>query len=234
MQPKFSKIIVLIIIFIVVLTSCTFFQQDNDDEIYQLQEQVNALATQNASLQDQLLSSENESLEAPLPPEENSPNQDPIVTPFPETLPVDPVPAGVPIIYDGWSMIVSKELAISRSGESWGIEVYVKNLGDTDRVFRYVNAGVTPRDDLGNVYEYLNDSACGPGRCEAYRHEVKNIEIKAEDSQSISSFSLHCNACDYNRGLDWWPGPIPLQASQITISFEDFGPFDGIEVVIDL
>jgi hypothetical protein len=200
----------------------------------QLQEQVSMLATQNASLQDQLSASEDEELDIPLPPEGDNQNQISLSTPTQEFLPVDPVPAGIPIVYGGWSMIVSKELVISSDGESWGIEIYIKNLGDTDRIFRYTNAGITLKDDLGNIYERRDDNACGPGSCEAYRYEVKNLEVEAEDSHTIHTFSLHCYACDYNDGLDWWHGPISLQASQIIVLIEDFGPFDGVEVVIDL
>jgi hypothetical protein len=29
-------------------------------------------------------------------------------------------------------------------------------------------------------------------------------------------------------------GPIPIETQQLIISFQDFGPFDGIEVIIDL
>ena len=235
MQPNLSRISILFLASVILLSSCTFLQQDRTDELDKLQEQVNALATQNALLQEQLSSSAEETLEAPPPPQGNEPGQAPVATPYPESLPTEPVPAGVPTVYNGWSMIVSKELVILDSGEAWGIEVYVKNLRDTDRVFRFINAGLTPRDDLGNIYEYLNDSSSGVSHCEAYRYEVKNLEIEADNALSIrSSYSGWWNKCDENDSFDWWTGPIPLQASQIIVLFEDFGPFDNVEVVIDL
>ena len=63
---------------------------------------------------------------------------------------------------------------------------------------------------------------------------LKNLEIEADDAVSIRSYRVPYNECEQNDGLDWWPGPIPLQASQIIVRFEDFGPFDNVEVVIDL
>jgi len=233
MQTKFSKIIILVILSISLLNSCTFVQDSGDEELEQLQEQINQMATQNASLQDQLPDSDNENIDAPSPPEDDSQNQIALLTPTPESLPVDPVPAGVPIVYGGWSMTVSKELVTRNQGDYWGIDIYIRNLGDTKRIFRFMNAGIIPRDDLGNVYEYWNDTTSS-GKCEEFRYTVKNLEVDAEDARTIHALNFGYNTCNENYGLDMWHGPIPLEASQLIILFEDFGPFDGVEVVIDL
>lgn len=231
MQTKLMKksIFILAILSIILLSSCLFTPSTDgeDEEIQLLREQVNQLATQNASLQDQLSDSKAEEMEVPPPLEEDDQNQISLLTPTPEFLPDEPVPAGVPIVYDGWSMIVSKELWIGNG--VWGIEIFVRNLGETDRVFRYTNAGITTKDDIGNIYDYDNQWYVG-GTCEEFHHTVKNLDVCAECSERIDS----SGPCFNEEAIQAWQGPIPLEATQLIIMFENFGPFDGVEVVIDL
>lgn len=234
MQTRFSKIFILVILLsISLLNSCTFVQDSRDQELEQLQEQINQMATQNASLQDQLSESENDDLNVPSPPEDDSQNQIALSTPTPETLPEDPVPAGVPIVYDGWSMTVSKELSFLCQGECWGLEIFIRNLGETKRTFRFMNAGITAKDDVGNIYNYVNASSMD-GTCEEFHYVVKNLEVDGEDSRTVVSSSLGYHQCTRTYGIQMFQGPIPLEVSQLIIMFEDFGPFDGVKVVIDL
>lgn len=227
MQTKFLKLLIFVILSISLLNSCTFVQDSGDKELEQLQEQINQMATQNASLQDQLSESNNEDIDAPSPPEDDAQNKIALSTPTPETLPVDPVPAGVPVVYGGWSMTVSKEIRLDDG--VWSIEIFVRNLGETDRIFRYTNAGITAKDDLGNIYDYFNERY-GSNTCEKFHHTVKNLNVRAESSVNIDGRY----SCWFEYSIHNWQGPIPLEASQIIIMFEDFGPFDGVEVVIDL
>lgn len=147
-----------------------------------------------------------------------------------EYLPTSPVPAGQPIYYDGWSMMVSNE--IDSGGKKWGITVVIQNLEDNQRIFRFVNAGVTAHDNLGNSFppanlEILTD-------CEAYYHTVKNLEVQSGEMVWIRGYVGGYDQCDMNKGLHAFLGPIPIEADQIIIHFEDFGPFDGVDVVIEL
>ncbi|MPM68938.1 hypothetical protein SDC9_115875 [bioreactor metagenome] len=156
------------------------------------------------------------------------------VLPTSDSLPKGQITAGEPIVYDGWSMIVSSELNINNYDDIWGILVYIKNQGETSRVFRFTNAAVTAQDDLGNVYE--PSTLCpyvGCNSCEEYYHQVKNLQIDSGNSTEISSGSSG-NACMDDNGLGMFKGPIPVEASKLIISFKDFGPFTGFDVVIDL
>jgi len=238
MQTKPTKspyvIFVTIILSLSLLNSCSFIQDNSNDEVQELREQVNQMETQNALLEVQITNSSNEVMDAPSPPEEDPQVQITLSTPTPESLPVDPIPAGVPIMYDGWSMTVSPELNINSYDNIWGIDIYVRNLGETNRIFRFTNAGITSSDNLGNQYEM--SPICpyiGCDSCVEYYYLVKNLEIEGEESKLISS-GTSGNACQHTDGINLFKGPIPLEASQIIIMFDDFGPFDGVEVVIDL
>jgi hypothetical protein len=152
-----------------------------------------------------------------------------INTPTPESLPTGPVMAGTPITYDGWSMTVSKDIRFNPT--TWGLTIYVRNTEEFDRVFRFTNSAVQAQDDLGHVYNYDKYSYC-----EEYHHQVKNLQIKAEQSKTISSSSpgVRENNCNQPGGINRFEGPIPLEASKLIIRFDNFGPFTGVEVIIDL
>ncbi len=201
----------------------------NDAEYSQeLKNQVSALQTQNALLQENLYSQEN-NLEAPAPPSDELSGVVIIdKTPTPEALPTNPVPAGQPIIYDGWAITVSKELYIQSQDNSFGITIYVRNLGNTSRVFRYKQAGISINDDSGTVYEMLDDVDC-----EEYLNLTMNLEVGPEDSENVEPHYLNMG-CSRAGTLSLFQGPISLTAEQLIVHFTDFGPFTNIDVVIDL
>ncbi len=226
-----SKIFMICVLCLTIglLSSCALLSDGKDEEVEALIEQNNMLATQNALLQTQIASgegNEGNDVNAPSPPDQEANPQITMSTPTPESLPTEPVPAGMPITYDGWSMTVSKELDFNHIGNEWGVTIYIRNLGESKRTFRFMNASLSARDDLGNVYEYVNTSIC-----EEIHFTVKNLEVDGEDGREIHSGSYQC---DNTWGIDMFQGPIPIEAEQLTISFQDFGPFDGIEVIIDL
>ncbi|NMC52635.1 MAG: hypothetical protein GYA48_03265 [Chloroflexi bacterium] len=231
-QNKIQTILVLIIVMVLVL-ACSF-GGNSEDETEALKKQVNALQTQNAILQDSQTSTESDAMQggeiqAPPPPPSDAAPELAITEHVEESLPEGPVSAGVPIIYDGWSMTVSKELTIIRNDGEWGIDIYIRNLGDSRRVFRFMNASVTAKDDIGNVYEMGNDSY---EDCEAIHHEVKNLEVDA--GESVKILSEHSSWCEEADHINTFDGVIPLEASQLIIHFENFGPYSGVDVLIDL
>jgi hypothetical protein len=226
---KSKTIIIMLCLTIGLLSACALLPDGKEDDIEALIEQNNLLATQNALLQEQIASGEGNDVNAPSPPEGEANPQMAMSTPTPESLSTEPVPAGMPITYDGWSMTVSKELDFLNDGNEWGLTIFIRNLGETKRTFRFMNASLSARDELGNVYEYVNDSIC-----EKMHFTVKNLEVDGEDGREIHSEGLGYNQCDNNWGIDMYQGPIPIETEQLIISFQDFGPFDGIEVIIDL
>jgi len=224
------KIIVIIIIVALSIVSCNASGGDSA-EVEALQQQVDDLATQNAILLEERQNSDygNDSgeVDAPAPPEGGTAPQIAINTPTPESLPTEPVKAGTPIIFEGWSMTVAPEI-ISRGGGTWGIKIFIRNLGETRRVFRYTMASITVRDNIENTYEYADSEVY------EYHNIVRNINIPGQASKELISGSDYTRYWHFDDYIQSWAEPIPLEASQIIISFDGFGPFTGVEVIIDL
>ncbi len=222
----------ILILGMILLLACSF--GGSDDEAQALKDQVSALETQNAILKEQgVVASAPESpaaeaggVDAPPPPSSDAAPEVEIAEPAVESLPTGPVAAGMPIVYDGWSLTVSKEIHIDTSEDDWGPIIFIRNQGDTKRVFRFKNSGVTAKDDLGNVYDPSF------GLCEDIYHQVKNLEVDAGKSVEFRAGSG--GVCKGPRGINIFDGVIPLEASQLIIHFEDFGPYSGVDVVIDL
>jgi len=239
MQTNSSKfsICFFIILSICVLNSCSFFQNSENEEIQQLKDQVNLLATQNAQLMNQDSSSNSEELEAPSPPGEDTEAQITLSTPTSESLPVNPVPAGVPIIYDGWSLLVSKNLEIEPSGLFGDGPIFInftislKNLSMDNRIFRFTNAALTIKDDLGNNYPYFPGWEGNHYNCEQEYYTLKNLTIEGEDSIQLEGSPKNCDSQYF---FTVFEGPVPLEANQLILMLDDFGPFTGVEVIIDL
>ena len=236
------QIIVVTIVATLLLVSCSANNNNNYDEIQMSKEQVDLLSTQNALLAEPGTTSETQSnsgdVQAPPPPLNNDPGtQIELVTPTPDSLPSGPVPAGEPIFYQGWGLTVSKELTIFKHDDAWGITIFLRNMDDTKRIFRFKNSGITARDNLGNVYEMsTNVSVAGLGseNCEVTYHSIKNVEVRADTTIEISSGSSPYTYCSREDGIHVFQGPIPFDVSQLIIHFDGFGPYTNVDVTIDL
>jgi len=112
--------------------------------------------------------------------------------------------------------------------DAFGVIFFVRNLGESDRVFRYQLAGVTITDDQGNTYKPTDDYLC-----EEHMYITKNLLIEGEDSEQIYSPSGFRN-CTTENGLQQFSGPISINAEQIFIHLENFGPLTNASFVIDL
>jgi hypothetical protein len=231
---KFSKSFCIfgIAVMLMLLVGC------GSSKTEELERQNSALATQNAILlaanENAANQSSSSEVEAPPPPAEADNAEIILATKIPEALPTEPVPAGMPITYDGWSITVSKNINIDTTNPIWGIDVYVRNMGDSDRLFRFTNASVTISDNTG--YEFEPSDYCpymGCDSCEEYYHEVKNLNIRANDKEIISSGTTG-NGCMKDDGLGMFVGPIPTTSQQLIVHFDDFGPFTNVDVIIDL
>lgn len=225
--------VVILFVHLILMAACIVNPGDNSEEVNALQQEISLLETQNALLQD---GSDNS---APSPPTNSSQSEVEIVSPEEELLPSSPIQAGVPIVYGGWSMTVSQELTIFQNDDYWGITIYIRNMGDVNRIFRFTNSGVTAKDNLGNVYEMANPwigSIAGVDglTCEESHYSVKNLEVGAGESEEIRSASGGYHRCTKDDGLHMFEGPFPISVSSLILHFEDFGPFSGVDVVIDL
>lgn len=239
-QKKQLRILFIVIVFL--LASCS--QNDTKSSDSQvLQTQVSALQTQNALLQaGQTVDNPNQNatqeIEVPSPPIADTPLPAATIEPTLETLPTEPVPAGQPIAYDGWSIMVSKEIALRYDEfDNWGIDIIVRNLGDSARVFRFTNAAISIKDNSGNVFEpcTIQCKLHGGTSCEEYFHEVKNLNIEGNGRVIVSSDADYTSAgCMKEDGIGMFMGPIPMASKQLIVHLEDFGPFTGVDVFIDL
>ncbi|MHC1739660.1 MAG: hypothetical protein AB9897_00955 [Anaerolineaceae bacterium] len=231
MSLKSTRKINIALIIAFVLITISACSSANNQDVQVLKEQVNLLQTQNALLQQnnsQQASTGNQEPSVPNVPGEGSTTDIQFITPTPESLPINPVPAGQPIIYGGWSMLVSTE--IKTAGEFFAISTTVRNLGTTDRVFRYEINAVTVTDDQGNSYKFESPILTN---CEANNGVSTNTDIASGDSQEING-SFGWGDCGEMAGLRNYQGPLPVSVKQLHVYFKNFGPFDGVEVVIDL
>jgi hypothetical protein len=220
------NIVVIITFVLVALSACS---STNSQDVQVLKEQVYLLQTQNALLQQnnsQQASSDTQAPSVPGVPGDGSTPDVQVITATPESLPQGAVPAGQPIIYDNWSITVSNE--ISSWDDFFEITVNVRNLSDKDRVFRYVIDHVTVTDELGNIYKVYSDPMYN---CDAENGIPTNITISGGDSKKLTGDNFA--TCE-GMGLRAYKGPIPVKVKHLHVHFKDFGPFDGVEVVIDL
>lgn len=232
---KTLKIIILVGLAIL-LSACSLLGSGNDQEVEALQEQIDQMATQNARLQSQIESSGDEGIQAPPPPAGDSQPDVNVITPTPEALPTNPVAAGVPITYDGWRLLVNKNIEIDK-WESKSptpviyLTIVVENLGMENRVFRFSNSAISLRDDLGNNYAAFPGYELYGYDCEKEFYTLKNLTIRGEKSVTLEGSPM---ACEHDEFFQAFEGPIPAETNQLILMFNDFGPFTGIEVVIDL
>lgn len=217
--------VLTILAFIGALSACSSISNQNAQA---LQEQVYLLQTQNALLQQngsQQANSGNQEPSVPGVPGEETPDVQ-FITATPESLPTEPVPAGQPIIYDNWSILVKN--AIRTSENNFEISITIRNLSSKDRVFRYIMNDITITDENDSEYKFYADSYYN---CEANNGIPTNITIAAGDSKELVS---GYGKCGEGYGLREYQGPIAVNVHQLVVHLKNFGPFDGVKAVIDL
>ncbi|HQF46754.1 MAG TPA: hypothetical protein PLS77_12710 [Anaerolineaceae bacterium] len=140
-------------------------------------------------------------------------------------LPAQPVLAGAPVYFAEWGLVVDPEVSTSSSGIE--IELELTNYADQERVFRYVPNGIRMMDDRGNTYLPNADS------CDS---DLLHLEKQASlDSGKSMTFSSGRSWCSSNgHGVPVYAGTIPLDARRLYLYFDNFGPFNGLQVEIGL
>ncbi|NSW52548.1 MAG: hypothetical protein HPY85_08610 [Anaerolineae bacterium] len=214
-----------IVLFLLIGGCSLIGSQDQSAEIDMLSDQIAALSTQNALLV-QSMNADDNTASGSIGSQSTTPTEQPtpvvVLTPTRESLPTEPVMAGKLITYDGWSLMVSENFGTDSRGNVY-ITTYVKNLEDNDRVFRYTNAAIKVFDDLGNEFKAASEKCL---------YDIRNLTIDGEEQSEISSFQLYTNCA--TPGFAYFIGPIPLESGHLIVHFENFGPFTGIDVIIDL
>jgi hypothetical protein len=144
--------------------------------------------------------------------------------------PSGPVPAGTPVLAGDLALHVGPGFELLQAGGSKpavqiAIPIAVENRGIRFDLFLFARDGITLKDDLGNQYGFASG---------------KKTEWSADQQMQIP-FN---QTVDFVSSLDFDPsdptslpafeGPIVSGASQLILSFSDFGAFDGVEFTIDL
>lgn len=244
MKNKKIKTSLASCVLFVVLAACSILQP-KDGQTQANQAQISALETQNALLlrnQDQISALETQnaillaqnanqqspqnipgSLQVPAAPTDVPVSVLPTNPPVVEILPTEPVPAGQPISYEGWSMTVDPNIQVIRAN-LW-FSIYIRNLKETSRIFRYQDRSVTLFDNIGNQYFTSPD-------CVQYLDTVKNLTVEASSSASVSTGGF-CYMESVGRIAEFM-GPVALNAKQLILRFDNFGPFNDIEVFFEL
>lgn len=68
------------------------------------------------------------------------------------------------------------------------------------------------------------------GNFEDELYDTQQLNVAPGDTVLFESDSIWQQPND----LQFFIGPVALQASQLIIKLQSFGPYDGIEIVIDL
>jgi hypothetical protein len=219
---------IVIILFALSIIACNASGGDSA-EVEALQQQVDALATQNAILledkQDSANGNDTAEVDAPAPPSDDQDTQTEIVNPTPETLPDKPVPAGTTIFYEGWALTMSNDIRVS--GDNIYLTFTIRNTGDNSRVFRLIKSGVKLFDDQGNEYPMRSW-----GSCPDHFNITHQFSLGGGDSTKL--YSLDYSRCSSSTRLSTFEGRISPAASYLVINVDEWGPFNGVVFHLDL
>lgn len=138
-------------------------------------------------------------------------------------LPAQPVLAGAPVYYAEWGLVVDSEISVTSSGIN--IELNLTNYADQEQVFRYIPNSIRVMDDRGNTYQPI------VGYCaNDMLHLERQVSLNSGQSMTFSSSDSWCG---YN-GIPVYGGTIPLDATRLYLFFDNFGPFNGLQIEIGL
>ena len=236
MNRKKAQLIIIVIGFSVMVSimACGLGGQNNS-EAQALQEQVNALATQNALLLEQMADSNSGSTSdevvAPEPPSGEQGTQIQVAEPTPQALPDGPVPVGTTIIYDGWALTLANKIEIDR-GLIY-LSFTVRNMTENTKVFRYIKSGVTLHDNNGNHFPFDMVST----DCQRRGDEInitQQLSLNSNGTETIKSVKWHQNPCVTPRYIPPFEGRIDINVDYLVITINDWGPFSDVVFHMDM
>ena len=223
------QILIIMVAGILLFSSCSQAEDPINQELNDMQSTIAVLESQLQQQSENNNSNNNQGSEI-VNDQDNSPQMN--ISPTSESLPTQPVPAGVPVIYGGWALTLSNEIETdSRRKENFKFDLNVRNLSDNTKVFRYVKSGLSARDDIGNTYEFsLEGDYCKMNPDDIYN--TQQISIEPGEIQKIYS-SVMCD-CKSAYCLPPFEGIINLNANELIFSVEDWGPFNDVEFLLEL
>ena len=105
------------------------------------------------------------------------------------------------------------------------VSITVENRSDQTQLFTFTRSAISLKDDLGNVYDYASGK-------QPDLNAVQQVQIAASETLMWSG-ALIFNPLD-TASLPAFAGPVNPGASQLILSLEGFGPYNGVEIFIDL
>ncbi len=122
-----------------------------------------------------------------------------------------------------------------------GFEIQLKVLGEESRLFRFNQASLRLKDDLGNAYDYVYKISYGKGCTESDLYLPKQILLEPDEKYIVapetgmmySSYTWWCLE-GYDTTLAGYQATLPPNAQALILEFDGFGPFSGFSYRFDL
>lgn len=148
----------------------------------------------------------------------------PLPTPTDLDLSKGPLPAGVPLVMEDFSLVVHDDFSVDHVNNIH-YSLVIQNVGTRTRLLSFKCSAFGMRDDLGNEYK-----AYGADREELYQE--RQFDLKPDEVLKLRSSNRWHWAL--RSEIPSFVGPISPQASQIILQLDGLGPFSGVEIAIDL
>ena len=145
--------------------------------------------------------------------------------------PVEPVPAGTPVLAGDLALGVDPgfELLQAVDGSKPAVQIAVRitvgNRADQSQLFTFTRNAITLKDDFDNTYAYASGK---PPELNA----TQQIQIAAGETLELTGALIFDPANPASQPA--FEGPVDPGASRLTLTFEGFGPYNGLEIFFDL
>jgi hypothetical protein len=139
--------------------------------------------------------------------------------------PTGPVPAGVPVLAEDFSLIVENDYKILTADQEIVITILVKNVGNRKHLLNYTRSAISLIDDTGQSYTY---------RLSQGSDLYVNLQKDIEPNEVFSIQGTPFYGTDSPEWLPTFQGPISAQAKKLIVRFNSFGPFNSVEVELEL
>ena len=166
----------------------------------------------------------------PAPPSTDTPAAAPTVEDGVRN-PAEPVPAGTPVLAGDLALGVDPGFELlqtadgSKAAVQIAVHITVRNRGDQAQLFTFTRDAITLEDNLGNIYAYASGKP-------PELNTTQQIQIAAGETFDLTGALAFDPAV--STSLPAFKGPVDPGASRLILAFEGFGPYNGLEITIDL
>lgn len=153
-----------------------------------------------------------------------TPSRPPVVNPA-SAKSQEPARAGEPVLNGDFSLVVDSQ--VDARGENLYLSLSIKNVGNSSRLLRYTCASIRLRDDLGTAYAPLYS---GDDNKELYATR----QVSLLPGESVTLESAENWQWGFDRSIPPFVGPVSVQARKLIVEIDGLGPFDNVQVEINL